>query len=161
MRTGWTALQTNFLSAVRLDKALVPQMVERGSGVVVHITSTVAVEPAVATPHYSAAKAALSAYSKALSNAVAGNNVRVTGCRRPGSRPHRSRPWSGASCKRRAWTSRPPARSWWSRWARPHWAGRETGGGRRPGGLPGLRPRRLHHRQRVRDRRRLAAKGLN
>lgn len=71
------AMQTNFLSAVRMDKALVPQMVERGSGVVVHITSTMAVEPAAATPHYSAAKAALSAYSKALANSVAGNNVRV------------------------------------------------------------------------------------
>lgn len=71
------AVQTNFLGAVRLDRALVPQMVERGCGAVVHITSTIAVEPAVATPHYSAAKAALSAYSKALSNAVAANNVRV------------------------------------------------------------------------------------
>lgn len=71
------ALQTNYLSAVRLDNALVPQMVERGSGVVVHISSIVAREPQTTIPHYSAAKAALSSYSKALSKAVAGNNVRV------------------------------------------------------------------------------------
>ena len=34
-----TALDQNLFAAVRLDRALVPSMVERGSGVVIHVTS--------------------------------------------------------------------------------------------------------------------------
>jgi NADP-dependent 3-hydroxy acid dehydrogenase YdfG len=33
------ALDQNLFAAVRLDRALVPLMVEQGSGVVIHITS--------------------------------------------------------------------------------------------------------------------------
>jgi len=72
-------LNLNLLSAVRLDRALVPQMVERGSGVVIHISSIQRRLPLLeSTTAYAAAKAALSAYSKALSKELGPKGVRVT-----------------------------------------------------------------------------------
>ena len=72
-------LNLNLLSAVRLDRALVPQMVERGSGVVIHISSIQRRLPLhESTTAYAAAKAALSAYSKALSKELGPKGVRVT-----------------------------------------------------------------------------------
>jgi NAD(P)-dependent dehydrogenase (short-subunit alcohol dehydrogenase family) len=72
------ALDQNLFAAVRLDRALVPSMVERGSGVVIHVTSIQERMPAPeATIAYAAAKAALSNYSKALSKEVSPKGVRV------------------------------------------------------------------------------------
>ncbi|RYG33742.1 SDR family oxidoreductase [bacterium] len=71
-------LSTNLLAAVRLDRALVPEMVERGSGVVVHVTSIQNRLPLhESTLAYASAKAALSTYSKGLSNEVGPKGVRV------------------------------------------------------------------------------------
>jgi NAD(P)-dependent dehydrogenase (short-subunit alcohol dehydrogenase family) len=71
-------LNLNFLSAVRLDRALVPGMVERGSGVVVHVTSILDKMPLPeSSTAYSAAKAALANYSKSLSKEVTPKGVRV------------------------------------------------------------------------------------
>ena len=72
------ALDQNLLAAVRLDRALVPLMVEQGSGVVIHVTSIQDRMPLPeATIAYAAAKAALSNYSKALSKEVSPKGVRV------------------------------------------------------------------------------------
>ncbi|RZL63502.1 MAG: SDR family oxidoreductase [Variovorax sp.] len=72
------ALDQNLLPAVRLDRALVPGMLERGAGVVVHITSIQSELPLPdATTAYAAAKAALSTYSKALSKEASPRGVRV------------------------------------------------------------------------------------
>ncbi|MDT8915590.1 oxidoreductase [Amycolatopsis sp. PS_44_ISF1] len=71
------ALETNLLSAVRLDRELVPGMIERGSGLVVHVTSTVNRFPQPFGVDYAASKAALSTYSKTLATAVASKGVRV------------------------------------------------------------------------------------
>lgn len=68
---------TNLFSAVRLDRALLPSMLEQGSGVIVHITSIRRLFPATETMAYSAAKAALANYSKGLANQVAPQGVRV------------------------------------------------------------------------------------
>jgi NAD(P)-dependent dehydrogenase (short-subunit alcohol dehydrogenase family) len=74
----WQAdLDLNLLSAVRLDRALLPSMLERGSGVIVHVTSIQSRLPLSATVPYAAAKAALMNYSKNLSNEVAPKGVRV------------------------------------------------------------------------------------
>jgi NAD(P)-dependent dehydrogenase (short-subunit alcohol dehydrogenase family) len=70
-------LETNLLGAVRLDRALLPGMVERGSGVIIHISSSSAHVPVGPLLHYSAAKAALSNYSKGLAEEVAAKGVRV------------------------------------------------------------------------------------
>lgn len=72
------ALGANLLAAVRLDRTLVPKMVEQGSGVVVHVTSIQRAMPLHdATLAYAAAKAALNTYSKGLSNEVGPKGVRV------------------------------------------------------------------------------------
>ncbi|NKJ44176.1 SDR family oxidoreductase [Novosphingobium sp. SG720] len=71
-------LQLNLMPAVRLDRALVPHMVSRGSGVVIHVTSIQSRLPLPeATTAYAAAKAALSTYSKSLSKEVSPRGVRV------------------------------------------------------------------------------------
>lgn len=71
-------LDLNLLSAVRLDRALLPSMIGQGSGVIVHVTSIQRTLPLPdATTAYAAAKAALSTYSKALSKEVTPQGVRV------------------------------------------------------------------------------------
>lgn len=72
------ALDQNLMSAVRLDRALLPAMLAQGSGVVLHVTSIQRLLPLPeATMAYAAAKAALSTYSKALSKEVTPRGVRV------------------------------------------------------------------------------------
>jgi NAD(P)-dependent dehydrogenase (short-subunit alcohol dehydrogenase family) len=72
------ALDQNLFAAIRLDRTLLPAMVERGSGVIIHITSIQDRLPLPeATIAYAAAKAALSNYSKALSKEVSPKGVRV------------------------------------------------------------------------------------
>jgi NAD(P)-dependent dehydrogenase (short-subunit alcohol dehydrogenase family) len=71
-------LDLNLLAAVRLDRALLPAMVEQRSGVIVHVTSIQRVLPLYdATLAYAAAKAALTTYSKGLANEVGPKGVRV------------------------------------------------------------------------------------
>jgi NAD(P)-dependent dehydrogenase (short-subunit alcohol dehydrogenase family) len=73
-----TELNLNLLAAVRLDRALLPAMIEQGSGVIVHVTSIQSRLPLPqSTIAYAAAKAALSNYSKGLSKEVSPKGVRV------------------------------------------------------------------------------------
>ena len=72
------ALDLNLFAAVRLDRALLPGMLEQGAGVIVHITSIQRQMPLPdATMAYAAAKPALSNYSKGLSKEVSPKGVRV------------------------------------------------------------------------------------
>lgn len=72
------ALNENLLPAVRLDRGLVPSMIEQGSGVIIHVSSIQRRLPLYdSTLAYAAAKAALTNYSKALSNEVSPKGVRV------------------------------------------------------------------------------------
>ncbi|MBN7811839.1 SDR family oxidoreductase [Algoriphagus sp. H41] len=72
------AIQTNLLASVRLDRAFLPQMIARSSGVIIHIASIQGRLPLYdATLPYAAAKAGLINYSKSLSNEVAPKGVRV------------------------------------------------------------------------------------
>ena len=72
-------LELNLLAAVRLDRAFLPGMIERKSGVVIHISSVAHRLPFPnSTLAYAAAKAALTTYSKGLAKAVAPKGVRVT-----------------------------------------------------------------------------------
>jgi NAD(P)-dependent dehydrogenase (short-subunit alcohol dehydrogenase family) len=67
------------LAAVRLDRAFIPGMIERRSGVVIHISSVSHRLPfSNSTLAYAAAKGALSTYSKGLAKGVAPDRVRVT-----------------------------------------------------------------------------------
>jgi len=72
------ALNLNLMSAVRFDRALVPGMIERGRGVIVHVSSiTHRLPQHDSTLAYSAAKAAMRTYSKGLANEVGPKGVRV------------------------------------------------------------------------------------
>jgi len=71
-------LNQNLMPAVRLDRALLPAMLAKGAGVIVHVSSIQRVLPLPeSTTAYAAAKAALSTYSKALSKEVTPKGVRV------------------------------------------------------------------------------------
>ena len=71
-------IQTNLLASVRLDRGFLPQMVERKSGIIIHIASIQGKLPLYdSTLPYAAAKAGLINYSKGLSNEVSPKGVRV------------------------------------------------------------------------------------
>jgi len=71
------------MAAVRLARGLVPQMKQKGGGVVLHNASICAVQPLWYEPIYNTTKAALMMFSKTLSGEVAGDNIRVN-CINPG-----------------------------------------------------------------------------
>ncbi|MET0299726.1 MAG: SDR family oxidoreductase, partial [Flavitalea sp.] len=71
-------ISTNLLAPVRLDKAFLPQMLQNGSGVIIHIASIQGKLPLYdATLPYAAAKAGLINYSKGLSKEVTPKGLRV------------------------------------------------------------------------------------
>ena len=70
-------LDTNLLSAVRLDRALLPAMIAQGRGSIVHVGSNAARMPRPASLPYTAAKAALTAYSKGLAHEAGPHGIRV------------------------------------------------------------------------------------
>lgn len=72
------ALDMNLMAAVRLDRAFLPGMIERGQGVIIHVSSIQRRLPLFeATLAYAAAKAALTTYSKGLAKEVGPQGVRV------------------------------------------------------------------------------------
>ncbi|WDF53702.1 SDR family oxidoreductase [Mucilaginibacter sp. KACC 22063] len=73
-----TSIRTNLLAPVSLDRGFLPQMLERGNGVIIHIGSIQGKLPLYeSTLPYAAAKAGLINYSKGLSKEVASKGVRV------------------------------------------------------------------------------------
>ncbi|WP_293481313.1 SDR family oxidoreductase [Phenylobacterium sp.] len=75
----WRAeLDLNLMAAVRLDRALIPTMVDRGGGAVIHVSSIQRKLPLPdSTIAYAAAKAALTTYSKVLSRELGPKGVRI------------------------------------------------------------------------------------
>ena len=71
------ALSTNLLSAVRLDRAVLPGMVAQRSGAIVHIASLQWKRPHESSPAYGPAKAALRSYSKGLASEFGPLGIRV------------------------------------------------------------------------------------
>jgi NAD(P)-dependent dehydrogenase (short-subunit alcohol dehydrogenase family) len=72
------AFDMNLFAAVRLDRGFLPSMLDKGSGVIIHISSIQRTLPLFdSTLAYAAAKAALTNYSKGLSKEVAPKGVRV------------------------------------------------------------------------------------
>ncbi|MDV6168671.1 SDR family oxidoreductase [Flavobacterium sp. DG1-102-2] len=71
-------LQLNLLSTIRLDKALLPKMIEKKSGVIIHISSVAGLQPLWnLNLAYAVAKSALNTYSKALASELAPQGIRV------------------------------------------------------------------------------------
>lgn len=67
----------NVLSAIRFARAVLPDMCEKGWGRIVSISSETGVQPDPIGSDYAAAKAALNAFSKAISRAYGERGVRV------------------------------------------------------------------------------------
>jgi len=70
-------INLNLLAAVRATRATLPAMLAAGRGAIVNTSSVNAVLPDPAVIDYSAAKAALANFSKALSKEVGGRGIRV------------------------------------------------------------------------------------
>lgn len=71
-------LQFNLLAAIRLDKSLLPKMIEKKNGVIIHISTISAMQPLWdVNLAYAVSKAALNSYSKGLASEVASKGVRV------------------------------------------------------------------------------------
>ncbi|MFD4409336.1 SDR family NAD(P)-dependent oxidoreductase [Streptomyces sp. NPDC058476] len=73
----WRTVDLNLLTAVRVTRAALPVMLEAGRGSVVTIASVNATLPDPLVIDYSASKAALVAFSKALSKEVGPQGIRV------------------------------------------------------------------------------------
>jgi NAD(P)-dependent dehydrogenase (short-subunit alcohol dehydrogenase family) len=71
-------LDLNLMPAVRIDRGLLPRMLARGSGVIIHVSSIQRSLPLhESTLAYAAAKAALTNYSKGLSKELGPRGIRV------------------------------------------------------------------------------------
>ena len=71
-------LQLNLLTSIRLDRVLLPAMLNKKSGVIIHISSVAGKQPLWnLNMAYAVSKAALNNYSKALANELASKGVRV------------------------------------------------------------------------------------
>jgi NAD(P)-dependent dehydrogenase (short-subunit alcohol dehydrogenase family) len=89
------ALSQNLFPAVRLDRALLPKMLEQGSGVVVHITSIQRQLPLPETPSPTQGQRRRSrTTAKACLNRLARRVFASSGSHRAGSRPKPPSEWS-------------------------------------------------------------------
>lgn len=70
-------MSVNYFGPQRMLRALLPAMLERGSGTVLNVSSLLGAVPCPTTANYSGAKAALNAWSHALRGEVAARGVRV------------------------------------------------------------------------------------
>lgn len=71
-------LETDFFGPVRTTKAILPAMRKQGSGQIINISSLAAVLPVPFEGYYSAAKAALLAWSEALRHEVKSLGIKVS-----------------------------------------------------------------------------------
>ena len=71
-------MQLNLHSAVRIDRAILPKMVEKKNGVIVHVSSITGALPVYESlGAYAVAKAALNNYSKSLSKEFTPKGIRI------------------------------------------------------------------------------------
>ncbi len=75
----WEAiLSTNLLGTFRVARAIVPGMIERGSGHIVNMGSTSGIMAGIKRTAYAASKFAVHGFSESLRRDYAGKNIRVT-----------------------------------------------------------------------------------
>lgn len=72
-------LEFNLLSAVRACRAAIPMLVERGGGAIVNVSSGHGRQPSAINVHYGAAKAGMINLTKALSEELGSQGIRVNG----------------------------------------------------------------------------------
>jgi NAD(P)-dependent dehydrogenase (short-subunit alcohol dehydrogenase family) len=68
--------QLNVMSYVRAIRAVLPGMRERGSGVIVNVSSTAGKRPSTGMPNYSVTKAAVLSLSRLVADVYAGEGIR-------------------------------------------------------------------------------------
>jgi NAD(P)-dependent dehydrogenase (short-subunit alcohol dehydrogenase family) len=68
--------QLNVMSAVRAIQAVLPGMVERGTGAIVNVSSTAAKRPSTGMPDYSVTKAAMLSLSRLVADLYAKHGIR-------------------------------------------------------------------------------------
>jgi len=74
----WDALwQLNVMSYIRTIRAVLPGMRERGSGVIVNVSSTAGKRPSASMPDYSVTKAAVLSVSRLVADVYAQDGIRV------------------------------------------------------------------------------------
>jgi NAD(P)-dependent dehydrogenase (short-subunit alcohol dehydrogenase family) len=74
----WDALwQLNVMSYIRTIRAVLPGMRERGSGVIVNVSSTAGKRPSASMPDYSVTKAAVLSLSRLVADVYAADGIRV------------------------------------------------------------------------------------
>ncbi|MEQ8146141.1 SDR family NAD(P)-dependent oxidoreductase [Streptomyces sp. OP7] len=72
-----TTIDTNLLGTIRVVDAFTPQLIARGAGAFITVTSGIAFLPFPPMPGYAASKAGVHAYSEALRAQLAGTGVDV------------------------------------------------------------------------------------
>ena len=68
----------NVMGAVHLTRAVLPDMLAAGEGLIINVSSRMAIDPHPATTAYAASKAALHAFSKSLAMEVKNRGIKVT-----------------------------------------------------------------------------------
>jgi NAD(P)-dependent dehydrogenase (short-subunit alcohol dehydrogenase family) len=76
-REWWQDIESSLRSAFLCSRAVLPRMLERGSGRILNVSSYVALRPTPYISGYAAAKAALLSLTEALAASVDGTGVRV------------------------------------------------------------------------------------
>jgi 3-oxoacyl-[acyl-carrier protein] reductase len=71
-----TSFELNLMSAVRVTRAVLPGMRERGSGSIVNVSSSSGKRPSARMPDYSVMKAAMLSYSRLVADLYAGDGIR-------------------------------------------------------------------------------------
>jgi 3-oxoacyl-[acyl-carrier protein] reductase len=84
--------QLNVMSYVRAIRAVVPAMRDRGSGVIVNVSSTAGKRPSTSMPNYSVTKAAVLSLSRLVADLYAGDGIR---CNAVAPGPTATEAWLG------------------------------------------------------------------
>jgi short-subunit dehydrogenase len=75
----WLRMFTvNVMGAVHLTRAALPDMLAAGEGLIINVSSRMAIDPHPTTTAYAASKAALHAFSKSLAMEVKNRGIKVT-----------------------------------------------------------------------------------
>ncbi|MCW2950581.1 MAG: short-chain dehydrogenase/reductase, partial [Thermoleophilia bacterium] len=68
--------QLNVMSYVRMTRAVVPSMQARGTGAIIHVSSTAGKRPSVGMANYSVTKAAVQSLARLVADTYAGDGIR-------------------------------------------------------------------------------------
>lgn len=71
-------LNVNVMGAVLMTRAVLPDMLAAGEGLIINVSSRMALDPHPNTTAYAASKGAIHAFSKALAMEVKGRGIKVT-----------------------------------------------------------------------------------